>query len=579
MTFPAFGGMPQYGEPDGSEYREEIMLQTPPLMPKAAAGGQQAQQLLYMLLPMLGMGSMSFLYIGRGGSGPLTWVILGVSVIGMIGMVVMSLVRGSSQKKVQINDERRDYLRYLGNMRKQVREVAKKQAEEMRDRLPDPNDLWMVAGTGRMWRRRRADESFAQVRVATGVQLLSTPLRVPETAPLEDLDPVASTSLRLFIRAYGTVPDVPVAVSLRSFSRVTIGGERPEVLGLTRALLAQLATFHSPAGLRIAVCPSRRNLTDWEWLKWLPHATDPVKTDPAGPVRLCGASLAELAALLGDDLGQRSPFIRGEAPADSEQPHVVVILDGGKADPHPALDPVDGRDGVTFIDIGGWPAAPTATTLQLLLDGGLLGRRTPEGLTNVGRPDHLDAAAAEFVARQMTAIYTVGAPTAADADEPVLTSTFGLTDLLGVGDPRRVDPTVTWRPRPARDRLRIAIGVDPGGRPVDLDLKESAEGGMGPHGLVIGATGSGKSELLRTLVTGLAVTHSSETLNFALVDFKGGATFAGMANMPHVCAVITNLSDELSLVDRMADALRGEMMRRQELLRATTRRRATRARH
>jgi DNA segregation ATPase FtsK/SpoIIIE, S-DNA-T family len=84
---------------------------------------------------------------------------------------------------------------------------------------------------------------------------------------------------------------------------------------------------------------------------------------------------------------------------------------------------------------------------------------------------------------------------------------------------------------------------------------------------VIGATGSGKSEFLRTLVLGLTMTHSSEQLNLVLVDFKGGATFAGMADMPHVSAVITNLANELTLVDRMQDALSGEMTRRQELLR------------
>ena len=91
---------------------------------------------------------------------------------------------------------------------------------------------------------------------------------------------------------------------------------------------------------------------------------------------------------------------------------------------------------------------------------------------------------------------------------------------------------------------------------------------MGPHGLVIGATGSGKSELLRTLVAALAITHSSDELNFVLVDFKGGATFASLDVLPHTCAVITNLADELPLVDRMQDALAGEMVRRQELLRA-----------
>ena len=143
-----------------------------------------------------------------------------------------------------------------------------------------------------------------------------------------------------------------------------------------------------------------------------------------------------------------------------------------------------------------------------------------------------------------------------------------LVDLLGQGDVRDLDPEMAWRPRLQRDRLRVPIGVDESGAVVALDIKESAQQGMGPHGLVIGATGSGKSELLRTLVLALSMTHSPEALNFVLVDFKGGATFAGMADLPHVSAVITNLGQEITLVERMQDALQGEMTRRQELLRS-----------
>ncbi|MFD1277718.1 FtsK/SpoIIIE domain-containing protein [Streptomyces kaempferi] len=94
-----------------------------------------------------------------------------------------------------------------------------------------------------------------------------------------------------------------------------------------------------------------------------------------------------------------------------------------------------------------------------------------------------------------------------------------------------------------------------------LDLKESALGGIGPHGLIVGATGSGKSELLRTLVTGLTMTHAPEHLSFVLVDFKGGATFAGVTELPHVAGLITNLADDLALVDRVRTALQGEQQR------------------
>src|SRR5262249_1506798 len=105
------------------------------------------------------------------------------------------------------------------------------------------------------------------------------------------------------------------------------------------------------------------------------------------------------------------------------------------------------------------------------------------------------------------------------------------------------------------------------GETLCLDLKEPALGGDGPHGIVVGATGSGKSELLRTLVTSLATTHPPDMLSFVLVDFKGGAAFAGLSELPHVAAVITNLADDLARVDRMREGLFGEQRRRQELLR------------
>ncbi len=141
-----------------------------------------------------------------------------------------------------------------------------------------------------------------------------------------------------------------------------------------------------------------------------------------------------------------------------------------------------------------------------------------------------------------------------------------MQDLLGIPDPERFDVAYGWAPRANRNRLRVPFGVGPDGNPVELDIKESAQDGMGPHGLLIGATGSGKSEFLRTLVLGLAATHSSEMLNFVLVDFKGGATFASLDRLPHTSAVITNLEGQAGMVDRMGDAIVGEVMRRQEML-------------
>ncbi len=540
----------------------EINLQSPPLLPKGSGSG--ATQLMFMLPMMLGMGAMSFVYIGRSG-GVMTYVFGALYASVMVGMVVMSLSKGGMAKRAQINDERRDYQRYLSGLRHRVRDVAEDQRTQLLNQHPAPGELWSFVASTRLWERRRADGDFGQLRIGLGPQRLATPLRAPQTVPLEDLDPVSSTALRHFIRTYSTVDDLPVALSLRSLSHVELSGEREQVLATARALISQAATFHGPWDLRIALCVAPDRVNDWQWLKWLPHLAHSTEADAVGPRRLVGGDSQELVTMLGGELGDRPVFNR-QAGRLTEQAHILVIADGGLIGAESALTPEFGRQGVTVLDIG-QPAPwrePRPGLAGIYLAEDRMGMVTQDGLALLGKPDRLAEAEAEALARQMAPLYTI-AP--ASTDTP-LTSNLGLPGLLGIGDPRDVDPAVTWQRRSARQRLRIPIGIDPEGRPVELDLKESAESGMGPHGLIIGATGSGKSELLRTLVIGLAVTHSSETLNFALIDFKGGATFAGLAELPHVSAVITNLADDLAMVDRMADAISGEVVRRQELLRA-----------
>jgi S-DNA-T family DNA segregation ATPase FtsK/SpoIIIE len=119
-----------------------------------------------------------------------------------------------------------------------------------------------------------------------------------------------------------------------------------------------------------------------------------------------------------------------------------------------------------------------------------------------------------------------------------------------------------------RPRLHLPLGVDDDGVVVLLDPREAARQGDGPHGLLVGATGSGKSELLRTLLTSAAQQNSPEQLTFLLVDFKGGAALSGLATLPHTVGLLTNLTADLHGVERLCGALRAELRRRQQILRS-----------
>lgn len=541
----------------------EVLLDPPPEIPPP--GGKGWTRML-MVLPMgAGAAGMGLMMSAQRG-GPLTYVAGAMYGVSILGMIAMMATNTSGPGKREMIESRRQYLRHLSQLRAQLRATIRQQREAYYYRNPDPATLWTFADSGRLWERRRNDADFTVVRIAVGAQEVATRLVPPQTRPVDELEPLCAMALRKFVNTYSVVPDLPVSVALRDFSHIYLRGAEEAVLGFCRALTAQLVTFHAPDDLRIGVCVPDHQRPRWEWVKWLPHGQHPDKIDAAGSVRLVSPSVPALEASLDDVLASRSRFeLTGPPPPG---PHVVVIIDGGSTAGSDHLMTEGGVAGVTILDLSGPPPRlldDSSVILEIAADGTITGV-TMDGSTQVGRADTLGLPEIEVLARELAPLRLSAA---ASGDQPAISQDMGLAELLEVDDPYQLELADLWANRPNRDRLRVPIGIGLDGRPIEIDLKESAQDGMGPHGLLIGATGSGKSELLRTLVVALALTHDPEILNFVLVDYKGGATFASLDRLPHTAAMITNLKDEQPLVDRMLGAIQGELTRRQELLRKT----------
>jgi DNA segregation ATPase FtsK/SpoIIIE, S-DNA-T family len=534
-----------------------VELAEPPVLSEPGSGDMSS---MIGFLPMgLGAATMVLMFSIAKGSTE-TYLISGMMGTSMMAMGIGQLSRSGQDRTRRSRAERRDYLRYLAQLRKQAIEAGDRQRTALLWDNPDPRELWTVASGPRLWERRSGHDDFGRVRIGLGSRRAALEFVPPATKPVEDLEPLAAISLRRFIRAYQNVGSVPVTLATRSFTSIELAGEAGPALGLVRSMIAQLVTFHSPDELRIAVLAGERQLGEWEWVKWLPHNAHVREEDAAGRLRLVASSYDALMSLLGPEFDERPDHEPTAVPGIGEP--LVVVVAHGAGIPASSRLLAGGMRNVVLLDVtGAMTGGPKV--LRLTVTGTSVEYPAGDG-TATARIDDLSVTGAANLARLIAPMRTGGT---LDLSDKPLESDFELTALLGIRNPRGFDVAAKWRPRVLQSaRLQVPIGVTEEGEVVQLDLKESAQGGMGPHGLLIGATGSGKSELLRTLIIGLAATHSSEVLNFVLVDFKGGATFLNMDRLPHTSAVITNLAGELELVDRMQDALNGEVIRRQELL-------------
>lgn len=556
----------------------KITLAAPPQRPQP----QGAAGWLMLLLPLLSSMSMAAYMVAYGRA----WMILlGIAfVVVSVGITIgvrMQLRAGRRRNQFR---QRERYFEYLAGIRKQVLHTRAAQRAADTWRHPHPDRLWAMATRGRrVWERRPGDQDFLHLRLGTGTVPLARSLHQHEQHdPTTDLDLRSQHAAAELVQTYGTLGDQAAWFDLGSCGVVSLLGPRPRTRRLAQSLLLQLSVLHAPDDVRVAVVTGGNK--DWDWAKWLPHAQEP-GTDPQRReqevVPLLADSLAELHDHLRQSLDQevaaRAERLSRLAATRDNTPRrrlVVLLDDYDPAQPwtrtallHDLLSqagPDLGLHVVCLVEEEGSEPGRVDVRARADARGGLVLEGRAPGLhaqVERGVADAPEDAVLEAAARALAPLRLSG-----ERDQ-VLSEHVSLSEMLGVPDVSAFDPAARRRTPDARDLLSVPIGVTGSGSPLVMDLKESAQGGIGPHGLVVGATGSGKSELLRTLVTGMAMVHSPDHLAFVLVDFKGGATFAGVTELPHVSGLITNLADDLALVDRMRQALQGEQQRRQRLLR------------
>lgn len=539
---------------------------------------------LAMLAPML-MGGVMFAVT----QSPMSLMMMAFSPLMMVG----SWIDGALGGKRKLRRELAQFVQSMGAERAALsalreREVAVRMAEtpsliEVQSAIRKRDEL--------LWTRRPEHRSFLEVRFGEGALPSRTELTLPargETAHAQ------WAAMRELEREFSEVAPVPVIERFERCGSIGIAGEPLWAAGMARSVVLQLVGLHSPAELTLACFAGPDQTQEWAWLKWLPHVdtvTSPLPVwqladDETRSTRLILAleGLLETRQSAGSSRGEvRSHLDRdtrndeGQGEAVRELPTVpsvvVLVLDDGQIDASRLIALAEaGPDvGIHLLWVGRsstlLPAA-CRTFVELGEAEGTVHFVRSATKVALQRLEQVEMPVAQDLARRLAPVEDTGARVLDESDLPKNVNLRELheTDLLGGARPimqawaRTGSLVGQWRAGEEREPLPLSAVVGQGADgAAAIDLRTH-----GPHALVGGTTGAGKSEFLQSWIMSLAARVSPDRLTFLLVDYKGGAAFAECTDLPHTVGLVTDLSPHL--VRRALTSLRAELLYREELL-------------
>ncbi len=472
---------------------------------------------------------------------------------------VMALANFFASRKgsrKQYAEQKAKYEKDLADVQARIELALIRERNDRRSLAPDPATVLLTAMSPgrRLWERRRTDPDYLVLRLGLAELPAQLVVKVPQRDASKEAPPER------------TLAHIPAGLAIRQLGVIGISGSLDARYGVARWVVGQLAVLHSPRDLRMVLLTDEEQGPHWSWVRWLPHFRDEDEILPAA-VGTDQQSLSRRLAELTQQLANRQAAQAKSSTSSTRNalppgPDLVVVLDGGRR-----MRSLPGvvqllREGPA---VGIYAICLDAQTRQLpeecagLVDiltdvsqcGRINLRQTRAAEIRSILPDLVEVTWAERIARALAPLRD----TTPDVEETGLPKSARLLDDAELEPPTVEKILSRWVNGRTTDVI-IGAGFDGVFR---FDLRRD-----GPHALIAGTTGSGKSELLQTMVASLAIANRADQLTFVLVDYKGGSAFKECAKLPHTVGMVTDLDNHL--VSRALVSLGAELRRREHLL-------------